>query len=91
MKSTATQPTPGGWHNAANTGATNSSGFTGLPGGVRVWAGYFLNLGFSGNWWSSSVALSDVAWQRNLDYGNADAYRYYNRLRDGFSVRCARD
>ena len=91
MKSTATQPTPAGWHNAANTGATNSSGFTGLPGGVRVWAGYFLNLGFSGNWWSSSVALSDVAWQRNLDYGNADAYRYYNRLRDGFSVRCARD
>ncbi|MBU6331934.1 MAG: hypothetical protein KGQ80_05920, partial [Bacteroidetes bacterium] len=40
MKSTATQPTPGGW-NAPNTGATNSSGFTGLPGGYRASGGGF--------------------------------------------------
>ncbi|MBM3918968.1 MAG: hypothetical protein FJ344_05660 [Sphingomonadales bacterium] len=35
MKSTATQPTSGGW-TSPNTGATNSSGFTGLPGGTAT-------------------------------------------------------
>jgi uncharacterized protein (TIGR02145 family) len=90
MKSTATQPTPGGW-NAPNTGATNSSGFTGLPGGYRDSGGGFGNLGDYGYWWSSSDAGSGFAWVRYLIYGNASAYRNYYYLRGGFSVRCARD
>ncbi|MBM3919564.1 MAG: hypothetical protein FJ344_08715, partial [Sphingomonadales bacterium] len=91
MKSTATQPTPGGW-NAPNFGATNSSGFTGLPGGYRDSGGGFNNLGYYGFWWSSSVAGSGSAWYRVLNYDYANAYRYnggYHRY--GFSVRCARD
>jgi uncharacterized protein (TIGR02145 family) len=91
MKSTATQPTPGGW-NAPNTGATNSSGFTGLPGGGRGSGGGVANLGGSGGrWWSSSDAGSGNAWLRSLNYNHAYAYRddYYHR--GGFSVRCARD
>ncbi|MFM8512620.1 MAG: fibrobacter succinogenes major paralogous domain-containing protein, partial [Bacteroidota bacterium] len=55
MKSTATQPTPGGW-NAPNTGATNSSGFTFLPGGDRNSGGEFGYLGSDGGLWSSSGA-----------------------------------
>ena len=90
MKSTATQPTPGGWY-APNTGATNSSGFTGLPGGYRDSGGGFNDLGHFGNWWSSSDAGSGNAWYRLLNYDYADAFRtnYYHR--NGFSVHCARD
>jgi uncharacterized protein (TIGR02145 family) len=90
MKSTATQPTPGGW-NPPNTGATNSSGFTGLPGGDRDSGGWFDHLGFNGTWWSSSVTGSGVAWYRVLYSDNARANRGTNVHRLGFSVRCARD
>ncbi len=90
MKSTATQPTPGGWY-APNGGATNSSGFTGLPGGYRDSGGGFGGLGNLGNWWSSSDAGSGAAWNRHLVYDNALADRSSNDRRDGFSVRCARD
>jgi len=90
MRSTATQPTPGGW-TAPNTGATNSSGFTGLPGGYRAPGGGFGVLGSLGSWWSSSVAGSGSAWYRDLYFANANAFRDYDFHRIGCSVRCARD
>jgi uncharacterized protein (TIGR02145 family) len=91
MKSTATQPTPGGWY-APNTGATNSSGFTGLPGGDRDSHGGFYILGNNlGSWWSSSDAGSGNAWSRVLSYYYANANRGNVYRRNGFSVRCARD
>ena len=42
-----------------NTGATNESGFTGLPGGFRYWSGGFTDFGFSGYWWILESSLSD--------------------------------
>ncbi|MFM7700496.1 MAG: fibrobacter succinogenes major paralogous domain-containing protein, partial [Bacteroidota bacterium] len=54
LKSTAMQPTSGGW-NSPNTGATNSSGFTALPGGLRNHFGVFSYVSGNGCWWSSSV------------------------------------
>jgi uncharacterized protein (TIGR02145 family) len=91
MKSTATQPTPGGW-NAPNTGATNSSGFTGLPGGFRDPLGGFDYLGVNGVWWSSSDAGSGSAWRRFLHYNYASAIRSLKvSHRYGHSVRCVRD
>jgi uncharacterized protein (TIGR02145 family) len=90
MKSTATQPTPGGWI-APNSDATNSSGFTGLPGGSRDFGGGFANLGPDGGWWSSSVAGSGFAWSRGLGYYYAGATRYYFYHRFGFSVRCLKN
>ena len=54
LKNTSTQPIPGGW-NVPNTGATNSSGFTALPGGWRDDGGAFRDLNNDGRWWSSSV------------------------------------
>ena len=38
-----------------NTGATNSSGFRGLPGGSRDCANSYIGLGTSGHWWSSLI------------------------------------
>ena len=37
-----------------NTGATNESGFTALPGGDRDGTGIFLNMGIGGIFWSST-------------------------------------
>ncbi|MBM3919424.1 MAG: hypothetical protein FJ344_07990, partial [Sphingomonadales bacterium] len=90
MKSTATQPTPGGW-TSPNTGATNSSGFTGLSGGYRDSEGRFGNLGIYGIWWSSSDAGSGFAWGRYILFASTDASRNYYGRRSGFSVRCVND
>ena len=77
-----------GWYNGGN--GTNSSGFSGLPGGYRYGSGNFGSAGSSGYWWSSSPDGSD-AWYRSLSYVSANVGRYYFNLRYGFSVRCVRD
>jgi uncharacterized protein (TIGR02145 family) len=90
LKSTATQPTPGGWY-FPNTGATNSSGFTALPSGMRDYIGNFSNLADYGVWLSSSVLSASIAWTRGIGYSGSDIFRSdYFRLY-GFSVRCVRD
>ena len=78
-----------GWPNNGN--GTNTSGFTGLPGGYRFFNGNFHNIGAYGGWWSSSENDTDSAWYRNLN--NYDGYldSYYNDKLFGFSVRCLRD
>jgi uncharacterized protein (TIGR02145 family) len=77
-----------GWYNGGN--GTNSSGFSGLPGGYRYTNGYFSGAGYSGDWWSSSPNGS-YAWGRNLYDGSEDVYRNDSYRRYGFSVRCVRD
>ena len=74
-----------------NTGATNSSGFTGLPGGDRGYDGTFYNIGSFGLWWSSSEDSTSFAWFRYLDYYVSDASRNSSNKTNGFSVRCLRD
>jgi len=91
LKSTATQPSLGGW-NSPNTGATNSSGFTALPGGLRSDVGGFYDLTSSGFWWSSSVSSGSFARYRYLSSNGSNFDRYYDLFRTfGFSVRCCRD
>ena len=90
MKRTAMQPTPGGWH-TPNTGATNSSGFTALPGGLRDDSGVFNSRHSYGCWWSSSVSSGSLAWSRLLSYGDNPIFRYNDNRSFGFSVRCIRD
>jgi uncharacterized protein (TIGR02145 family) len=89
LKSTATQPTPGGW-TVPNTGATNSSGFTARPGGLRDVNGDFGQLGASGFWWSSSISGAN-ALARSLSYAFGSVYLNYLDRFNGFSVRCLRD
>jgi uncharacterized protein (TIGR02145 family) len=90
LKSTATQPTPGGW-NSPNTGATNSSGFTALPGGGQNVNGDFIALSIYGLWWSSSVTPGSGAWLRDLYYIASDITRHDYGRNWGFSVRCLKD
>jgi uncharacterized protein (TIGR02145 family) len=77
-----------------NTGATNSSGFTALPGGTRNYDGPFSNVGNVGNfgnWWSSTEFNTPSAWSRYLYYSSGNIFwtNYYKQY--GFSVRCLRD
>jgi uncharacterized protein (TIGR02145 family) len=74
-----------------NTGATNSSGFSALPGGYRGINGAFLLIGSNGYWWSSSESNSTYAWWRLLYYDNSYIYRSSHGKGNGFSVRCVRD
>jgi uncharacterized protein (TIGR02145 family) len=84
MKSTT------GW-NAPNTGATNSSGFAGLPGGYRYDDGAFDYVGIFGVWWSAGEFDASFAWLRYLDYDGANVYRTNFNKAGGFSVRVVRD
>ncbi len=75
---------------SSNTGATNSSGFTGLPAGYRGTDGSFSNLTLSVDFWTSSEDAS-YAWYRYLYYGSAQVGRNDNDHAYGFSVRCVQD
>ena len=77
-----------GWFQGGN--GTNSSGFSGLPGGFRYNNGAFYNAGIDGFWWSSSPNGSS-AWFRNLVSSNENVSRYTYSPRFGFSVRCLKD
>jgi uncharacterized protein (TIGR02145 family) len=81
-----------------NSGATNNSGFSALPGGVRTnnfdFIGLFATIGEVGNWWSStentqSDINGDRAWSRNMSVSQGGIV---NRSRpfktEGYSVRC---
>jgi uncharacterized protein (TIGR02145 family) len=74
-----------------NMGATNSSGFTAFPGGVRSFNGSYYDVGLYGLWWSSSENDSYFAWYRGLDYNYSGVTRYFFNKPYGFSVRCVRD
>jgi uncharacterized protein (TIGR02145 family) len=76
--------------NPPNPGATNSSGFTGLPAGFRDNSN-FGGLGLSGYFWSSSQYNSGSAWSRYLYYDIAGVFRYHYDKVYGFSVRCLKD
>ena len=75
---------------AGGGNGTNSSGFSGLPGGLRTSNGLFGAAGNGGNWWSSSPYGSD-AWYRLLDFYGEYAFRHLDNPLHGFSVRCIRD
>ena len=77
--------------NSPNTGSTNMSLFTGLPGGYRYDGGGYSTIGSNGNWWSSTEYNTYVAWFSYLYYGNGRTNRLNYNKNTGFSVRCLRD
>ena len=74
-----------------NTGATNESGFTALPGGARADSGSFDLLGSNATFWSSTETNSNYAWYRRLTYNGASVDRDIGDKRHGVSVRLVRD
>jgi len=75
-----------------NIGATNESGFMGLPAGHRDNAnGTYDTMGYGGYFWSSSESSSTNAWYRLLYYGGSDVNHNNYPKQFGFSVRCLGD
>lgn len=71
--------------------ATNTSGFTALPGGQRNDKGEFITLGTYSNWWSSTESGTNEAicyWMGYMsDFLNSEK----RGKNSGFSVRCIKN
>jgi uncharacterized protein (TIGR02145 family) len=76
--------------NAPNTGATNESGFSALPGGFRNSDGSFYGFRSNAIGWSATEHLNG-AWFRNLVNFDGNVYGGDTDKGSGFSVRCLRD
>lgn len=79
-----------GW-NIPNIGATNSAGFTALPGGARTDDGAFFYIGFFGYWWTASEMDSNNAKSRSISSNNSSLTTNSNNKFYGCSVRCVKD
>ena len=80
------------WDNDGN--GSNSSGWTGFPGGYRG-SGGFGSGGSDGHWWSASASgcgsFGCDSWRRVLNGSDDGVYRGYSYRSNGFSARCVRD
>ena len=79
-----------------NTGATNSSGFTGLADGYRWYYGTDGGMGLYANWWSSTlytnITTNTVSvWIRHMDHDNAAISKNDGLKEFGLSVRLLND
>ena len=75
-----------------NTGATNSSGFTALPGGHRNDDWTFSTLLDSATWWSTTEYNSDYPWSWGVNYIHTNFFRDNRGSKAcGFSIRCVSD
>ena len=76
-----------------NTGASNSSGFTAIPAGLRDINGVFQSWGSDGGfWWSTTPVNATLAWNRYVVYDAAWCFKgsgSYKRY--GLSVRCIKN
>jgi len=74
-----------------NTGATNITGFTALPGGIRDVDGKYAKIGLNGMWWSATAYFSPYAWCRDMGWCYSNVITFFMERESGFSVRCIKD
>lgn len=91
MKSTGTIEAGTGLWYYPNLGATNSSGFKGLPGGMRSSDGSFSELGYKGFWWSTTKTNISDAMCHYLWFNHYYLFHNHYPKQVGFSVRCLRN
>jgi uncharacterized protein (TIGR02145 family) len=77
--------------NSPNTGATNESGFSALPGGNRGSVGSFGSIRDKFYLWSAYESSSSNAWIRYLSSNDGSVIRESNNKSVGASIRCIRD
>jgi len=75
----------------ANFGATDESGFSGLPGGIRNINGTFQDLGLTGIYWSASELTWSNAARKDLLYWDITVVNNAENKKAGSSVRCLRN
>lgn len=88
LKSIRTSPDDHPRWDSPNTGATNESGFTALPGGLRRYYGIFEYIGSIGNFWSATEDSQEYSWFRALNNNAIHVGQSITFKSNGFSVRC---
>ena len=80
-----------GWGLGGSQNGSNSSGFTGKPGGKCGNTANFCCAGYLGRWWSSSAYSASGNWARSLSHQEQNIERHGDNTRRGASVRCLLD
>jgi len=76
-----------------NSGATNESGFSALPGGSRYLNGAFMGMGQRAVWWSTdedNSAIPPASWFWDVNYDSTTSGGATSYWVVGYSVRCMR-
>ncbi len=74
-----------------NSGATNATGFTALPGGHRGDLGSFYAKGSNGQFWCNTEYSYSNAWNRGIINEFSTVVRKDNSKVSGMSVRCLKN
>jgi uncharacterized protein (TIGR02145 family) len=77
--------------NTPNTGATNETGFTAVPGGYRFPDGPFASMGVSSYFWSTTPGIGALVWGQGLRDINTVMLRGGYPPADGASIRCLKN
>jgi uncharacterized protein (TIGR02145 family) len=93
MKTAGTLEDGTGLWSSPNTGATNSSRFSALPGGTRNNKGTYKCLGSNAMFWTATEYDATYAWTLYLDMTQSNITRDYMGATKqyGLSVRCVTD
>ena len=76
----------------SNSGGSNLSGFTAIPGGFRSNKGLYFSAGQTAAFWTSKQEEgADKAWYRTVNFDKEQVYRQYHFMQLGLSVRCIKD
>lgn len=84
---------PGGWTRFGDVWSTNSSGFTALAGGCRLFNGVYADPGLfaTGFWWTSTLYAEKEGFYRYLDYKSTEVFRSHEVKNYGMAIRCVKD
>jgi uncharacterized protein (TIGR02145 family) len=74
-----------------NADATNTTGFSALPGGMRLVNGSFYDVGQTGIWWSTTNLPPYDVWNLYVQFDYNYFYELYSFRQEGLSVRCIKD
>lgn len=92
MKTPGNKEDSTGLWTSPNAGATNESGFTGLPGGFRHVQGEFVTMGDYSYWWSTTesyLVRDAISFQLAFDRSGINGGGTYKAT--GFYCRCIKD
>ena len=79
------------WY-GSNENATNESGLTILPSGLRDPSdGTFCCIGVKGIYWSSTQSDDSYAWDKHFIAQTNECINFPNHMNYGFAVRCVKD
>jgi uncharacterized protein (TIGR02145 family) len=74
-----------------NTGATNESGFTAVPGGYRGSTGSFSNINYHGQWWTSAKISASGGLYFGMTFEDSSVSNNAHSKSFGLSIRCVKD